>query len=281
MFTLRIERGLIQHDGVMYATNHMKRGIVFVPRADGKSVIAGFSPGSAHRSWTLLVDGVSQVFLPLLKYGKLPDKPWLTPCSPIREFQQRKVAVVFASMWDFHYYFSTAVLNSASWVNHSVVMTDYPDTKVPEPRITLLDQVHDVVEKVVVGKWEDTGATTALVASQIDDAGITSQKLRQIFFPNVRVVVWRLGQSMATTEWVAVRNISIIFPGISRGQFSVNGKSLAEVYGYIRTTRTGVLDFDGSLSQIAPFIRLLEWNRVYVEYKYYLGGVKLYFVLVV
>jgi len=280
MFTLRIEKGLIQYKNVMYATNHMKRGLVFVPRSDGKSVIAGFPPGSAHRSWTLLVDGVSRIFLPFLRYGRLPDKPWLSPCSPLREFQQRKVAVVFASMWDFHYYFSAAVLNSASWVSHSVSMTEYPDSTVPEPRLSMLDQVHDVVDQVIVRHWQDSGATTASIASQIDDVGITSQKLRQIFFPNVQVVVWRLGQSIAATEWASVKSIHIMFPGVPKSPVSVNGKSFAEIYGYVRTTRTGVLDFDGSLSQIAPFIRLLENNRVYVEYKYFLGGLKLYFVLV-
>lgn len=280
MFTLRIEKHLIQYKDVLYATHHMKRGLVFVPRSDGKSVIAGFPPGSAHRSWTMLVDGVSRIFLPCLKYGKLPDKPWLAPCAPLREFQQRKVAVVFASMWDFHYYFGTAVLNTASWVSHSIVMTEYPDAKTPEPRLTLLDQISDVVDGLIIKDWSDPGASTAYVASRIDDAGITPQKLRQTFFPNVRVVVWRMGQSLSTTEWASLRSINITFPGVPKNPLSVNGKGIGEVYGYVRTTRVGVLEFDGILAQIAPFIRLLESNRIYVEYRFYLGGVRLYFTMV-
>jgi hypothetical protein len=279
-FTIRVERGFISVGKTLYATAHMRRGLVFVPKSNGKLVVPGFPPGVIYRAWTNVSGFVSQVFLPHLSFGKLPDKPWLSPCSPLKEFQSRNVAMVFASLRDFHIYFDTAVTSSVSWVTHSPSVSEFPISNIPEPELSMTDSIFSVVDSVSVDSWTGQGVTTAMVSAKAIDQGITPEKLRHLFFPAVRVVVWRSGYMLKSTEWVSLNNLLITFPGVRTDETSMNGRSVPEVYSYIRTCRVGHLDFGGTLLQLSPFIRFLENNRVYVEYRYYEGGVRLYFTLV-
>jgi len=279
-FTLRVEKSLVYYQEKFFSTSHLRRGIAFVPREDGTYVIAGFPPGVSYRTWSYLKDGVSVIMLPVVSYGKLPEKPWLSPCGPLKEFEQRKVIVVYATIHDFHAYFGTMVTNSVSWVNHAVVTTEFMESPTPEPDHVMGDEIADVVSSVRVKTWMDVGITAPYVMSRVNESGVTPAKLRKMFFPNDRVVVWRMGKTLETTEWISLLNVDISFPGDQATPTSVNGRSVAEVYGYIRTTRVGSMDYEGPLSQIAPFIRLLENNRIYVEYRYRVGGLIIYFTLV-
>jgi len=279
-FTVRVEKSLIFFRDKLYSTTHLRRGIAFIPRADGTHVIAGFPPGICYRTWSYLKEGISIIMLPVLSYGSLPERPWLSTCSPMKEFKQRKAVVVFATIRDFHLYFGTMVTHSVSWVNHAVVTTEFMDKSTPEPANDMVSGILEVVNRVRVKKWIDVGVTSSYVMARVNDFGVTPGKLRRLFFPNTNTVVWRMGKTLETIEWVSILNIDIMFPGDQATTISVNGRSVAEVYGYIRTTRVGVIDFEGTLSQISPFIRLLENNRIYVEYRYRVGGLSIYFTLV-
>jgi len=276
----RVETKFFTYKKRMYSTRHVSRGLVFVPGGSAYP-LPGFPPGYMTRTWLLEIDGERTVLVPDIypHVPRLPNRTWMTPVGELQDFKQKHVALVFALVPDLHFFYGRTVMGLKRWTESPTTLTYIDPKNAPEPAESFISLVHKVINMKRVDKWEDRGATLPEIASLAENEGITIEKVRQLCSPSVSILVWRVGES-AAIEWVSLSSISISLPGRSEGPKSINGLMVADIYNYIRTTRVGGLFFDGTYFQVAPFLKLLSLNGVFVEYHYLRGRLEIYFSLI-